>query len=52
MSLSLFLSESTLKEINHEYSLEGLNVETEVPALSIPYVKSRFTVKDLDARKD
>ena len=41
---------SILKEINHEYSLERLNVEAEAPML--PYVKSQFTVKDLDARKD
>ena len=40
-----------LKEINSEYSLEGLT-EAEVPVVWPPNGKSQLIGKDLDARKD
>ena len=43
-------SQSILKKINPEYSLEGLIVEA--PMLWPPDVKNQFTGKDPDAGKD
>ena len=37
-----------LKETNPEYSLEGLNLETEAPILQPPDEKSLLIRKDLD----
>ena len=46
-------NQSILKEINPEYSLEGLtNVEAEAPILWPPDVKSWLTGKDPDSGKD
>ena len=45
-------NQSILKEINHEYSLEGLMAEAEAPILWPPDGKSRLTGKDSDAGKD
>ena len=44
------LNQSILKEINPEYSLEGLDAE--VPVLWPPDVKSGLIGKDRDAGKD
>jgi len=44
-------NQSILKEINPEYSLEGL-AETETPILWLPEVKSQLIGKDPDAGKD
>ena len=46
------LKKSILKEINPEYSLEGLMLEIEPLKLWSPDAKSRLIGKDLDARKD
>ena len=47
------LNQSTLKEINLEYSLEGLNLKLKFhPMLWPPGVKSRLIGKDPDAGKD
>ena len=43
-------NQSILKEVNREYSLEGLGAEA--PILWPPDVKSRLIGKDPDARKD
>ena len=45
-------NQSILKEINPEYSLEGLNVESEAPILWPPDGKSRLIRKDPVAGKD
>ena len=45
-------NQSILKEINPEYSLEGLTAEVQTPILRPPDGKSRFTGKDPDAGKD
>ena len=45
-------NQSILKEINPEYSLEGLMAEAEAPILWPPGVKSQFIGKDPDAGKD
>ena len=44
-------NQSILKEINHEYSMEGLLV-TEAAILWPPNVKSQLIGKDPDAGKD
>ena len=44
-------NQSILKEINSEYSLEGL-IETETPILWSPDAKSRLLGKDPDDGKD
>ena len=44
-------NQSNLKEINPEYSLEGLN-GAEAPILWPPDVKNRLNGKDPDAGKD
>jgi len=41
-----------LKEINPEYSFEGLMAEAEAPILWPPDAKSRLIGKDPDAGKD
>ena len=46
------IKESILKEINPEYSLEGLDAEIEAPILCPPDAKSQLTGKDSDAGKD
>ena len=45
-------NQSILKEINPEYSLEGLDDEAEALILWPPDVKSRLIGKDPDAGKD
>ena len=45
-------NQSILKEINPEYSLEGLMFEAETPVLWPPDVKSWLIWKDPDAGKD
>ena len=45
-------NQSFLKEINLEYSLEGLMAEVEAPILGLPDANSRLIEKDPDARKD
>ena len=45
-------SQSILKEINPEYSLEGLMLKAEAPILWPPDAKSRLIRKDSDAGKD
>ena len=45
-------NQSIVKEINPEYSLEGLTAEVETPILWPPDGKSQFTGKDPDAGKD
>ena len=45
-------SQSIIKEINPEYSLEGLLLKFQVPILWPFDVKSRLTGKDLDAGQD
>ena len=44
-------SQSVLKEINPEYSLEGL-IEPEAPIVWSPDANSRFVGKDPEAGKD
>ena len=45
-------NQSILKEINPEYSLEGLMAETEAAILWPPDSKSQLIGKDPDAGKD
>ena len=45
-------NQSTLKEINPEYSLEELLLEAEAPILWLLDAKSRLTGKDPDAGKE
>ena len=45
-------NQSTLKEINLEYSLKRTDAEDEAPVLWPPDMKSRLTGKDPDAGKD
>ena len=45
-------NQSILKEINPEYSLEGLMLKLKLPYFWPPDVKSRLTGKDPDAGKD
>ena len=45
-------NQSILKEINPEYSLQGLDAEAEPPILWPPGAKSRLIGKDPDAGKD
>ena len=45
-------NQSILKEINPEYSLEGLMLKAEAPILRPPDVKSQLIGKDPDAEKD
>ena len=45
-------NQSILKEINPEYSLEGLMLETEAPIFWPPDAKGQITGKDPDAGKD
>ena len=45
-------NQSSLKEINPEYSLEGLNAKTEAPILWPPDAKNWVIGKDPDAGKD
>ena len=45
-------NQSILKEINPEYSLEGLTTEADAPILRPLDMKSRLTGKDPDAGKD
>jgi len=45
-------NQSILKEINPEYSLEGLLAKAEVPTLWPPDMKSWLIGKDSDTRKD
>ena len=45
-------NQSSLKELNPEYSLDGLNAETEAPILWPPDAKNWVIGKDPDAGKD
>ena len=45
-------NQSILKEINPEYSLEGLMLKAEAPILRPPDVKTQLIGKDPDAGKD
>ena len=45
-------NQSILKEINPEYSLEGLRLKLKLLILWPPDVKSQLTGKDADAGKD
>ena len=45
-------SQSILKKVSPDYSLEGLNAEAEAPVLWQPDTKSHFIGKDPDAGKD
>ena len=45
-------NQSILKEINPEYSSEGLMLKLEAPLLCPPDVKTRSNGKDPDAGKD
>ena len=45
-------NQSTLKEINSEYSLEGLMLKLKTPVLWPPAVNSQLTGKHPDAGKD
>ena len=45
-------NQSVLKEINPDYSLEGLILEVEAPILWPPDAKSQLIEKDPDAGKD
>ena len=45
-------NQSILKEMNPEYSLEGLELKAEAPILWPPDAKSQLTGKDPDAGKD
>ena len=44
--------QSILKEINPEYSLEGLHAEAEAPVLWPPDAESQLIGKDPDSGKD
>ena len=44
-------NKSVFKEINPEYSLEGLDVEAETPIFWLPDRKSQLIGKDPDAQK-
>ena len=44
--------QSILKELNPDYSLEGLMLETKAPVLWPPDAKSQFIGKDPGAGKD
>jgi len=46
------LSKAILKEINPEYSLEGMNIEAEAPIFWLPGANSQLIEKDPDAAKD
>ena len=46
------LNESILKEINTEYSLEGLMLKLKLQYFGPPVVKERLIGKDPDAGKD
>ena len=46
------INESILKEINPEYSLEGLVLKQKLQYLCLPNMKSRLIGKDCDAEKD
>ena len=46
------MGQSILKEINSEYSLEGLMPDAEAPTLWPPDVKCQLAGKDPDAGKD
>ena len=45
-------NQSILKEMNPEYSLEGLILKLKLPILWPPNAKSQLIGKDLDAGKD
>ena len=45
-------NQSILKEINPEYSLEGIDVEAQAPIFWPPVVKNRLIGKDPDTEKD
>ena len=45
-------NQSSLMEINPEYSLEGLMLMMKLPTFWSPEAKSRLTRKDTDAGKD
>ena len=45
-------NQSILKEINPEYSLEGIDVEAQAPIFWPPDVKNRLIGKDPDTEKD
>ena len=45
-------NQSLLKEINPEYSLEGLMLKSGIPVLWPPDANSHLTGKDPDAGKD
>ena len=45
-------SQSILKEMSPEYSLEGLDTEAETPVLWPPHAKSWLIRKDFDAGRD
>ena len=45
-------NQSTLKEINPEYSLEGMMLKLKLPILWSPDVKSQLIEKDPEAGKD
>ena len=45
-------NESILKEINPEYSLEGLMLKLKLLILWLPDTKSRLIRKDSDSEKD
>jgi len=45
-------NQSILREINSEYSLEGLTPEAEAPTFWPPDVSSQLTGKDPDAGED
>ena len=45
-------NQSILKEINPDYSLEGLMLKAEAPIVRPPDAKSRLIGKDPDAGKD
>ena len=45
-------NQSSLMEINPEYSLEGLMLRMKLPIFWSPEAKSRLTGKDTDAGKD
>ena len=46
------INQSILKELNPEYSLEGLMLKLELPVLWPPDVKNRLIGKDPHAGKD
>ena len=45
-------NQSILKEVNHEYSLEGLMLKLKLPILWPSDVRSQLTVKEPDTGKD